>query len=224
MQAVFVLAALLLTVLLLTGICIVAPLLLSRRGDVTRDSMPLLVFFASIGFGFMLIEVSQMQRLTIFLGHPTYALSVVLFSLLLSGGLGSRLTESVRGPAVSRAGLVRLGSLLVVAVSFGILTPIAIRTFSGAGNAVRIGVAIAMLAPLGVFLGMAFPLGMKMAAGRWSRLTPWLWGVNGATSVSASVLAVVVALGWGISAAFWMGCACYAVALLGFVGAGRVRS
>jgi hypothetical protein len=224
MQAVFVLAALLATVLVLTGICIVAPLLLSRRGVVTRDAVPLLLFFAAIGFGFMLIEVSQMQRLTIFLGHPTYGLSVVLFSLLLSGGLGSWLTRSVGSRTVARSGALRLGALLVVAALFGILTPIAIRGFAGAGNAVRIGVAVAILAPLGLFLGMAFPLGMTIASGRWSRLTPWLWGVNGATSVCASVLAVVVALGWGISAVFWAGCACYVVALLAFVGAGRVRT
>ena len=106
MQAVFVLAALLATVLVLTGICIVAPLLLSRRGVVTRDAIPLLLFFAAIGFGFMLIEVSQMQRLTIFLGHPTYGLSVVLFSLLLSGGLGSWLTRSVGSRTVASAGTV----------------------------------------------------------------------------------------------------------------------
>ena len=56
---------------------------------------PFLTFFVAIGLGFMLIETSQMQRLIIALGHPTYGLSVVLFALLLSSGLGSFLTQSV---------------------------------------------------------------------------------------------------------------------------------
>ena len=69
-------------------------------------------------------------------------------------------------------------------------------------------------------MGMAFPLGMRMALGRAPLLAPWFWGVNGAASVCASVLAVVIAIGAGISAAFWTGTACYAVAL----GAGYVKS
>ena len=85
-----------------------------------------------------------------------------------------------------------------------------------------------MLAPIGLFMGMAFPLGMRLASGRTQALTPWLWGINGAASVCASVLAVVIALYASISAAFWTGVGCYAVALLAFIwtsarneGAGR---
>jgi hypothetical protein len=63
-------------------------------------------------------------------------------------------------------------------------------------------------------MGTAFPLGMKIASGRSVQLTPWLWGINGATSVCASVLAVVIALGAGISATFWVGVGCYAIAFL----------
>ena len=221
MQAVFVLVALLLTVLVLTAVCILFPLLVARRKDLSRDSLGLLAFFASIGFGFMLVEISQMQRLTVFLGHPTYGLSVVLFAVLLSGGLGSRLTQSIAPERALRAGALLLAGLLVVVAAFGLLTPTAIRAFAGAGTAARIGVALALLAPLGLFLGMAFPLGMKIAAPRFGHLTAWLWGINGATSVCASVLAVVVALAWGISAAFWLGAACYAVGWAAFVIGGR---
>jgi hypothetical protein len=68
----------------------------------------------------------------------------------------------------------------------------------------------------GLLLGQAFPIGMKLAHGR-EELTPWLWGINGALSVCGSVLAVVLALTWSISTAFWVGCACYAVALLAVI-------
>ncbi len=83
MGPIFTLASLLLGVTVLTVLCIVVPLLLTRRGDSVRGAMPLFLFFAAIGLGFMLVEVSQLERLMVFLGHPTYSLSTVLFTLLL---------------------------------------------------------------------------------------------------------------------------------------------
>ena len=76
-----------------------------------------------------------------------------------------------------------------------------------------------MLFPLGLFMGMAFPLGMRLASGRTPALTPWLWGINGATSVCASVLAIVIALSSSISAAYWTGVACYVASLIAFAQA-----
>ena len=81
---------------------------------------PLVTFFAAIGLGFMLIETSQMQRLIVFLGHPTYGLSVVLFALLLSSGIGSYFTRTHQRRTRDRqAGMRRLAALIVVLVVFG---------------------------------------------------------------------------------------------------------
>jgi hypothetical protein len=212
MQAVFVLGVLLMTVLGLAAACILFPLMMTaRRGDLAAAG-PLVAFFAAIGFGFMLIETSQMQRLIIVLGHPAYGLSVVLFALLLSSGLGSYLTRNVPAAGARQHALRNVAVLLAILLLFGLLTPLVVRSFESATTPVRIAAAVAVLFIPGVFMGMAFPLGMKLAAGR-ERLTPWLWGINGATSVSASVIAVCIALTWTISAAFWAGCACYAIAL-----------
>ncbi|MDP2700501.1 MAG: hypothetical protein Q8P98_00360, partial [Candidatus Rokubacteria bacterium] len=92
MKAVSVLGALLIVVIVLTGLCIVVPLAMTTERADLRGSVPLMVFFAGIGLGFMFVEISQMQRLIVFLGHPTYSLSVILFSLLVSSGVGSYLT------------------------------------------------------------------------------------------------------------------------------------
>jgi hypothetical protein len=218
-----VLGALLLTVAVLTLLCILVPLALTsrREGTVLKGSFPLVLFFACIGVGFMLVEVSQMQRLTVLLGHPTYGLSVVLFALLLSSGLGSYLTERLQGTDLKRPAALRLLMLICVLVVFGLLTPYGVREFQGATTPVRIVVTVAILLPLGLFMGMAFPLGMKLASTRSASLTPWLWGINGAMSVCASVLAVVIALDSSISASFWTGVACYGCAFLAFVWAGR---
>jgi hypothetical protein len=183
--------------------------------------MPLLAYFAAIGLAFMLVEISQLQQLSIFLGHPTYGLSVVLFSLLLSSGLGSFSTTSIDDRAAS---LTRLGILLAVLSALGLATPAILHALRGASMALRITVAVLILFPMGLFMGMAFPIGMKLAARRSETLTPWLWGVNGATSVLASVLAVVIALSAGITTTYWVGTACYVVAALALAATGRSRA
>ncbi|MBI4167018.1 MAG: hypothetical protein HY508_14930 [Acidobacteria bacterium] len=208
LQAVAILVGLLGTVCVLTLLCIIIPLVITFRGTALRGTIPLFVYFASIGIGFMLVEISQMQRLIVFLGHPTYGLSVVLFALLLASGLGSL---STRGSHLSAP--ARLLSLLAVVVIFGALSPFVIDRFREATTAVRIIVAAGILVPLGILLGMALPLGMRAAANRSASLTPWLWGINGATSVVASVAAVVIALGSGITASFWSGFAAYALGI-----------
>ena len=156
----------------------------------------------------MLIETSQMQRLIIALGHPTYGLSVVLFALLLSSGLGSYLTAGIDPGRISDAGRQRLVLLVVILAAFGAATPTVARWSEPMTTPLRIVAAVALLFPAGLFMGMAFPLGLKVAAARSRALTPWLWGLNGAASVLASVLSVCIALTWSISTAFWCGWAC----------------
>ena len=210
-SAVVVLGVLLIITLALTVLCTVVPVRLTLTGAEVRRHLPLFVFFAAIGFGFMFVEISQMQRLIIFLGHPTYGLSVVLFSLLVSSGLGSLSTSRLDVSEGRRGALLRFASLLAALIAFGLLTPHLITWARGESTPVRILLSVAILAPLGFLMGMAFPIGMKLAAGQAQKLTPCLWGINGATSVCASVLAVVVALGAGITASFWTGFGCYVV-------------
>jgi len=140
-------------------------------------------YFVAIGFDFMFVEISQMQRLTIFLGQPIFGLAVLT---------------------------VLLGLLVVT----GVFTSRLIADGAGLPTPLRIVVAVALVWPTGFFMGMPFPLGMAAAAQSLPDLTPWLWGANGAGSVCASVLAVAVAMEAGISTAFWIGLACYAVAFL----------
>jgi hypothetical protein len=214
MTAVGVLGVLLVTVTTLTAACILLPLMLSASRSDFTGAGPHLVFFAAIGFAFMLVEISQVQRLAIFLGHPVYSLSVVLFSLLLFSGIGSLSTGTLRRDGSSHPAIVRMALLVLLLVAFGVITPAAVRQFEGAATVMRIAIAVGILAPIGLFMGMAFPIGMRRALAEVPSLAPWLWGVNGAASVCASVLVVVIALGAGISAAFWVGTACYLVALI----------
>ncbi len=216
-KAVLVLGALLVIVIGLTLVCILLPLALTTQKGALRGTLPLFLFFGSIGLGFLLIEIAQMQRLIVFLGHPTYGLSVVLFALLLSSGAGSALTQRVAHADLPRSGSARLASLLGALLIIGLITPLCIPLFQTAQTPIRILVAVALLVPPGLLMGMAFPLGMKLASLRFSGVTPWFWGINGATSVCASVFAVALALSFGIAATYWIGVACYLAAFLAFL-------
>jgi hypothetical protein len=109
--------------------------------------------------------------------------------------------------------------LLVSLVAFGLLTPHVIRMLEGAATPARIAISVGLLLPVGLLMGTAFPLGMRTAAAKSAGVMPWLWGVNSATSVCASVLAVAIALVSGISSTFWTGCVCYLVAAIAFARA-----
>jgi hypothetical protein len=223
LKAIFVLAILLATVLVLTFLCILVPLFLTSDKIELRGCFPFLVFFGAIGLGFTLVEMSQMQRLMIFLGHPSYALSVVLFVLLISSGLGSFFMQRILRTACE-VPLLPLLLLILVLLTFGFATSAALRAFASSTTPVRIVVACTILFPLGLFMGMPFPLGIRAASAKSSALTPWLWGINGATAVCASVLAMVIAISAGISASFWMGFFSYCIALLAFLFVNRTNA
>lgn len=220
-HAVRVLGILLIVILILTVLCIVVPLLMTMKQVNVRGSLPLFIFFMSIGFGYMLIEMSQMQRLSLFLGHPTYGLSVVLFTILLSSGIGSSLTQRFSDPINNPQGVYAIGTIVGSLVLFGILTPLIIDNFAALTTAWRIVLAIIIVFPLGITMGMAFPIGMKLANIATPALTPWLWGVNGAMSVCASVFVLVFSLLFGISVSFWIGFGCYVLAFVSFIWSRR---
>ena len=219
-RAVRVLAALLVISLVMTFLFLILPLALTRE-RIPGSATPWLLYFLAIGFGFMCIEISQMQRLIVFLGHPVYGLTVLLFALLLSSGIGSALTPRIDSAAAARRQIWRLGALVAVLVAFGVVTPGVVESFRSEPTPLRIALAIAILAPIGLLLGMAFPLGLGAASLRHARLTPWFWGLNGAASVCASVVALAIAISEGISAALWTGVASYAAAAIALVVALR---
>lgn len=220
-RPVLVLAMLAVTVLGLAAICIALPLVLGRRQPQDpadrRRARPFFTYFGGIGFGFLLLEVAQLQRLSSFLGHPTYGLAVVLFSILVFSGIGSLVAEQILRVDSRASRLLPLVVLLVVVTVSGLCTVPILHTFDGATTPMRVAVAVALLAPMATMMGMPFGIGMRMATDTPKVPTAYLWGVNGATSVSASVLGVAIALFSGISTAFWCGAAAYVVALASMV-------
>ncbi len=211
--AYFLLAILLVTVMVLSYLCIVVPLRAKTKEPLPRRGWPLVLFFAAIGLGFMFIELALMQRLIVFLGHPTYALSVVLFTLLLASGSGSFLTTPIATHSPRRLDVWCQLALIATLVLFASWAPFLTESFRGTPTPSRILIAVGILFPLGLLMGTAFPLGINRATATIPTFIPWLCGLNGAMSICASVLSMIISLGFGISATLWTGVACYAVAV-----------
>lgn len=206
-SAVSMLSNILIVVLILAVLLILIPLLLHTKPGALRGSLRFIGYFATIGLAFMFIEISQMQRLMIYLGHPTYALVVILFTLLISSGLGSYTTHTIQ--ALEKE-TWRFFGLLGCIVVFGFLSPLLIEQFRYSNMGVRIFLSVLSLFPIGLFMGMAFPIGMKLAnLHQKTHLTPWFWGINGATSVLCSVVAVIISMIFGIHFTYWVGAVCY---------------
>ncbi|MBX9771752.1 MAG: hypothetical protein K2X29_10290 [Candidatus Obscuribacterales bacterium] len=219
--AVGTLGRLMATSLLLTALFIFLPLYATRKQINIRKSIGLLAYFASIGCGFMLIEIAMMQKLTIFLGHPTSGLSVVLFVLLISGGIGSYITKNISDDVFRSRSLLRLVATVIVLLVALCGTNVLNDYFQATSIPLRLLISTAFLFPMGLLMGMAFPLGMRLATKNSPNITQWLWGINGATSVCASVLAVVISISFGINAAFITGILFYVLALIAFFGSSR---
>jgi hypothetical protein len=174
-----------------------------------------LAYFGALGAGFMLLEVAVLQQFVLLLGHPVYSLTVTLFSLLLGTGLGSLISRRV---ADNRVTGVTLRALLMIFAA-GLLAPVVLPWVIDAAIAwplpVRIGLAVALLLPLGILLGMPLPGGMRLLANARPDIVPWGWGLNGAFSVVGATLAVFIAMNWGFSATLVTGALVYGAAAAG---------
>lgn len=166
------------------------------------------VFFAAIGASFMGVELGVLQRYIVFLGHPTYALSVVLFALLLSTALGSLLVGR-RPSAVA----VTFPALFVLLGLTMFLIPTLLESWHGWALAPRIVAAGLLIIPLGVCMGTALPSGVSslVAAGD-DNLVPWMWAVNGLSGTLASVAGMLFAMELGYTALLAVSALGYAVA------------
>jgi hypothetical protein len=173
-----------------------------------------LIYFAGLGIGFILIEITLIQRFILFLGHPVYALAVILFALLFFGGIGSSISGFITELARTSLHKVLIGILLVMLMLYNAVFPWFINNFIQLDTNARIVLTIVVLAPLGILMGMPFPLGVKRASAQDPKLIPWLWGVNGAFSVVGSVLAAILAINFGLGATFLIGTVAYAIALI----------
>lgn len=207
------LMVLIFSLLILSVITIIIPLIYSSKTPkVNINNRKLFwigaAYFSLIGAGFMLIEIGLIQRLSVFLGHPVYALGILLFTIMLSAGTGSFFSEYL--PVASppwKYVLPCLTAIMIISIKFFLDVVISNMTASSELN--KIFVSIIVIFPLGFIIGIFFPMGMKLVKSGSDSLTPWFWALNGIFGVLFSALAVFFSIYSGISTNFYIASVCY---------------
>jgi len=190
----------------------ILPLILSRK----VESLPRLwgIYFVLLGIGFMFVEIPFLQKGSLYLGHPTLSLSLVLFSMLTFAGCGSYWSRKFR--EASLLGAVRV-CLLVIVLVIGIVTIASdwlTRQTIGFPLSIRILLFVVLVGLPALFMGTAFPSGIRLVSREHRDSIPWVWALNGGASVMGSVLAMTVAMTSGYMLTLVLGGICYFAALL----------
>jgi hypothetical protein len=193
-------------------ILLLPPVVLGTRLPRQKGLLPFLLYFLLIGAGYILIEVALIQRFVLFLGHPTYALTVVIFSILVSSGLGSYFSRRILGGKAARWAAA-LGSIAILVGLLGILAWAFIPKAVGLPLWLKIALTVAMISPAGFLMGMPFPTGLARLESWHKPSVRWAWSLNAASSVLGSVGALLSAIYLGLLQTLLMGGALYLVAL-----------
>ncbi len=189
---------------ILSAVLILLPLWLRRRAlGRAGHRLRFGLYFLALGLAFLFIEIAFIQRFVLFLGHPLYAVAVVLAGFLAFAGLGSAVAARWMA-AVGRGSSVRGIALAVVVIAFLAATylltlPLIFERLLALPDAAKIAITLLLIAPLAVFMGMPFPLGLGFVGAHSDEFIPWAWGINGSASVLSAILAALLAMHVGFT-------------------------
>jgi hypothetical protein len=174
-------------------------------------------YFTLLGLGFLFVEIAWIQKFGLFLGHPLYAVSVVLTGFLVFAGLGAGVSAQLeRALAAAPVSAVdaAIGGIALIALAYLALLPILFAALSGLSDALRVAVALALIGPLAFCMGMPFPLGLARVARADPDFVPWAWGLNGCASVVSATAATLLTMHAGFSATVVTAVGLYLVAAM----------
>ncbi len=213
-RAVPLLFGLLLISFLATAVMMLLPrVLLGSRLPEDPRTLRFLWYFIFIGAGYVLIQVALVQKFVLFLGHPTYALTGIIFSMLISSGLGSYFSQRMVSGSDGRLQVVLAGVAVLVAVlAFGVTLLLGIGV--GLPLWLKFAISVLVIAPAGFLMGVPFPTGLHRLEDEHKPSVRWAWSLNAAASVLGSVLAVVLAIYLGLRETLLAGGAMYILAIL----------
>ncbi len=197
---------------------ILLPLTLARRDWPAGTGPRMGSYFLLLGLGFLFVEIAFIQKFILFLSHPLYSVAVVLAGFLVFAGLGSEASSrlALRAPVA-----VAVGAIAAIALAYVMLLPIVFQQFMGLADGIKVGISVALIAPLAFFMGMPFPLGLRQLAHEAPHFIPWAWGINGFASVVSAVLATLLAIEFGFTAVLALALVVYGLAAM-LVRGGRL--
>lgn len=208
-----ILFALLLISVLLSIMLIIIPLIIrGKRFNLKVSKWQIFVYFSAIGIGFLFIEIPLMQKFILYLGHPIYSVSTVLFSILFFSGLGSLILGKD-----TKYFTLKICALLILILILLMLSPVLLKNLMAYPFYIRFISCILILAPIGFLMGVPFPMGIRLTSEISSELIPWAWSINGFASVISSILATIFAISWGFNSVLIMSFFAYLLALISFI-------
>lgn len=209
----FLLLGLLLLALAAIAAFLIGPALVFRMAfPAERQFLPYLAYALAVGLAYILLEIALIQRFAVYLGQPAYSLTVVIFLLLLSSSIGSRLSRNFAPANLHRRAQLALAGIVALILAYVALIPwITLATQAQAGLWKVLMVALVVL-PLGFLMGIPFPSGLRLTAESHPDFIEWAWALNAAATVLGSVLAVFVSVVLGITMATMAAAAAYAIA------------
>lgn len=189
---------------------LILPLAFDKEAGSSSGGIGRLIYFIAVGLGFILVEITLIQRFVLYLGHPTYALTVVVFLMLLSSGAGSFAARRY----LARVSSVRIPLLLIAAgvCSYLVLLPAVLHATIGASFILKLLLSGLLIIPLGFLMGMPFPTGLRALDEAQDRRVEWAWALNAAASVLGSVSAMIIAIHFGLNVTLVCGALAYVVA------------
>ncbi len=198
------------------------PVVLGARLPRHKGVLRFLLYFLCIGAGYILIEMALIQKFVLFLGHPTYALTVVIFSMLVSSGLGSYFSRRILGDDDRRLYRALILIAVLVALLAAVVTPL-LAAGVGLPLELKFAITVALISPAGFVMGMPFPTALKRLEEWHKPSVRWAWSLNAAASVLGSVGSLVCAIYLGLVQTLLAGGLLYLAALAVAVRTTKVR-
>ncbi|MDX2109876.1 MAG: hypothetical protein SFY80_06485 [Verrucomicrobiota bacterium] len=204
-----------LVLLVLSGlaclICIFIPLkLLSTKLDPAISYRKCIYYFSAIGIGFMSIELALMQKFSLFLGHPNYAISVVLATMLLASGLGSIFSDVIVA-RLKGAHIVALLLVLILGLDYFFIFP-KLPYLTLLPDIARFSLSVLIIFLPAFLMGIFFPVAIDSIKQSHPQLIPWAWGVNGIFSVMAPIIGMALSMYTSISTLLLLSLPIYLIA------------
>jgi hypothetical protein len=200
--------------IVVTALILILPrILLGSRLPKQKNVMTFLWYFLCLGAGYILVQVALIQKFVLLLGHPTYALTVIVFSMLVASGMGSYFSGSVVAGSDARLTKVLAGVAVLVATLAFAAAPLVTAAADWTLQAKIILTTLAV-APAAFLMGMPFPSGLRRLEQRHAPSVRWAWSLNAAASVLGSASAIFLAIYIGLRSTLLVGAGLYLCALV----------
>ncbi len=201
--------------LIIVLVFILGPLIWLKKQHTEKTDLKtwsVVLYFSSLGVGFILIELALLQKFILLLGNPTTTFAILLFTILIASGVGSQISTRLIQHN-TRNLLLIIAGVLVIGISYVMVLPEIIYSVIAEEFEIKVMLSVGILFPIGLLMGIPLPTVMRLLKSHEPTRIPWMWAINGSFSVLGAVLSVVIGILYGSSYAMILGISIYFVAL-----------